>query len=151
MIKRTSKNIQKLAGIFPQVQRFFHNISIEVSKTGHFTIAQYRVLTLLEHYDKMTVNELKDHLNIAQSSASGLVDRLKQLGMIKSTHAVKDKRVTELSLTAKAKRIIQKRMSSMDEVYRNMMEPLDAGDQKKFIESFDTLLKLVEKIESKKK
>ena len=148
MAKKTEQNIQKLANIFPQIQRFFHNVSIEVSKTGAFTIAQFRVLSLLDHYGKMTINELKTQLNIAQSSASGLVDRLEQLGLIKRRAGEKDKRITELSLTFKAKRILQKKHKSMDDVYRNILEQMNNKDQKIFVESFENLMKLIEKMES---
>ena len=151
MSQKTDKNIQKLAFIFPQIQRFFHNVSIEVSKTGSFTIAQYRALTLLEHFGKMTVNDIKKHLNIAQSSASGLVERLEQLGLVKRNPGEKDKRVTELTLTAKAKKIMQKKITSMDEVYKNILEPLSGGDQKSFLQSFENMLKLVKKIEAGRK
>ena len=151
MNQKTDKNIQKLAFIFPQIQRFFHNVSIEVSKTGSFTIAQYRALTLLEHFGKMTVNDIKKHLNIAQSSASGLVERLEQLDMVKRNPGEKDKRVTELTLTAKAKKIMQKKITSMDEVYKNILEPLSGGDQKSFLQSFENMLKLVKKIEAGRK
>ena len=151
MSQKTDKNIQKLAFIFPQIQRFFHNVSIEVSKTGSFTIAQYRALTLLEHFGKMTVNDIKKHLNIAQSSASGLVERLEQLDLVKRNPGEKDKRVTELTLTAKAKKIMQKKITSMDEVYKNILEPLSGGDQKSFLQSFENMLKLVKKIEAGRK
>lgn len=147
MSKITEKNIQKLAGIFPEIQRFFHNVSIQVSKTGKFTIAQYRVLSLLEHFDKMTVNDLKNHLNIAQSSASGLVERLGQLGLIKKKSDPHDKRVTELTLTAKARRILGNKADSMEGVYRKILEPLSYKDQKIFLNSFEDLKNLIKKIE----
>ncbi len=150
MSKRTEKNIRQLAGIFPEIQRFFHNLSIRVSKTGEFTIAQYRVLSLLEHYDKMTVNDLKNRLNIAQSSASGLVERLDQLGLVKKRTDVQDKRVTEFTLTAKAKRILGKKADSMEEVYMKILDPLSDKDQKLFLESFENLKNLIKKIESVK-
>ena len=150
MSQRTEKNIQILAGIFPEIQRFFHNVSIQVSKTGEFTLAQYRVLSLLEHFEKMTVNDLKNHLNMAQSSASGLVERLEQLGLIKKKTDARDKRVTELTLTAKAKRILRKRADSMVGVYRKILGPLSYKDQKLFLDSFENLKNLIKKIESGK-
>ena len=148
MTRKTEKNIQKLTSIFPQIQRFFHSVSIEISKTGEFTIAQYRVLSLLEHFGKMTINDLKEQLNIAQSSASGLVDRLEQLELIKRNTGLKDKRVTELTLTAKAKKILRNKTDSMESVYRIILESLSNSDQKIFVESFENLLNLIKKIES---
>ncbi len=147
---KTDQNVKKLAAIFPRIQRFFHNISIEVSKTGEFTIAQYRALNLLDHSGQMTVNDLKTQLNIAQSSASGLVDRLEQLGLIKRKAGENDKRVTELNLSSKAKKILKKNNDSMDEVYKNILGQLDYNDQKLFIDSFKNLLNLIEKLESEK-
>ena len=149
MAKQLDKNIQKLGSIFPEIQRFFHNLSVEVSKTGDFTIAQYRVLSLMSHLGKMTVNDLKNHLNIAQSSASGIVDRLEQIHLLKRSISSTDKRVTELELTAKAKKILSQKVESMDNVYRKILESLDEGGQNEFINSFEKLLILVHKIEEK--
>jgi DNA-binding MarR family transcriptional regulator len=149
MAKQLDKNIQKLGSIFPEIQRFFHNLSVEVSKTGDFTIAQYRVLSLMSHFGKMTVNDLKNHLNIAQSSASGIVDRLEQIHLLKRSISSTDKRVTELELTAKAKKILSQKVESMDNVYRKILESLDEDGQNEFINSFEKLLILVHKIEEK--
>ena len=149
MAKKLDKNIQKLGSIFPEIQRFFHNLSAEVSKTGDFTIAQYRVLSLMSYFGKMTVNDLKNHLNIAQSSASGIVDRLEQIGLLKKSINSADKRVTELELTAKAKKILAQKVESMDNVYKKILESLNEDDQNEFINSFEKLLILVHKIEEK--
>jgi DNA-binding MarR family transcriptional regulator len=151
MSKQLDKNIQRLGSIFPEIQRFFHNISVEVSKTGDFTIAQYRVLSLLSQFGKMTVNDLKNHLHIAQSSASGIVDRLEQTGLLKRTVSNIDKRVTELELTYKAKNILAKKADSMENVYRKILESLNEKDQSDFIRSFENLLKHINKIEKKHK
>ena len=148
MSKKLETNIQKLGSVFPEIQRFFHNLSIEVSKTGEFTIAQYRVLSLLNHFGKMTVNDLKKHLNIAQSSASGIVDRLEQTGLLKKTAGSNDKRVTELELSAKAKKILSRKVELMDDVYRKILKSLNEKDQAEFVRSFETLFKLVQKIEA---
>ncbi len=148
MSKQLEINIQKLGSVFPEIQRFFHNLSIEVSRTGEFTIAQYRVLSLLNHFGKMTVNDLKKHLNIAQSSASGIVDRLEQTGLLKKTAGSDDKRVTELELSAKAKKILSRKVESMDNVYRKILEGLNEKDQAEFVRSFETLFELVQKIEA---
>ncbi len=148
MSKQLEINIQKLGSIFPEIQRFFHNLSIEVSKTGDFTIAQYRVLSLLNHFGKMTVNDLKKHLNIAQSSASGIVDRLEQTGLLKKTTGSNDKRITQLELSAKAKKILSRKIESMDKVYRKIFESLNEKDQAAFIKSFETLFMLVTKIKT---
>jgi len=149
MSNQTEKNIQRLGIIFPEIQRFFHNLSVEVSKTGDFTIAQYRVLSLLSHFGKMTVNDLKNHLNIAQSSASGIVDRLEQIGLLKRSTSITDKRVTQLELTGKAKKILLQNVESMDNVYKKILESLNEDDQNEMINSFEKLLQLIHKIEVK--
>ncbi len=118
MSKHLEKNIQRLGSIFPETQRLFHNISIEVSKTGDLTIAQYRVLSLLDHFGKLTVNDLKEQLNVAQSSASGIIDRLEQTGFVKKSVSEADKRVTFIELTPNAKNMLHSKMHSMEDVSR---------------------------------
>ena len=148
MNKNLQKNIESLGVIFPPIQRFFHNLSIEVSKTGEFTIAQFRVLSLLEHFGKMTINDLKEHLNIAQSSASGIVDRLEHIGYVKRGVDKNDKRITLLELTPRAKKMLTEKMSLMDNVYKKILEGLSEKEQKEFITLFEDMLKYIEKIET---
>ena len=148
MNKRPEINIARLEIIFPKLQRFFHNLSIEVSRTGEFTIAQYRVLSLLDYHGEMTVNQLKNHLKIAQSTASGIVDRLVQSGYLKKSTGENDKRITNISLTPKAKKLLGKKMYSMDKVYREILNNLEENDQSEFVLLFEKLMGYVEKIES---
>ncbi len=147
MKKQTKSDINKLAMIFPKLQRFFHNLSIEVSRTGDFTIAQYRVLSLLDYYGKMTVNQLKKHLKIAQSSTSGIADRLEQSGYLKKYSSDTDRRVAIIELTYKAKKLLNRKMYPLDKVYRNILDKLDEEEQKDFVALFEKLLFYVEKIE----
>ncbi len=149
MNKIPKYKVDKLEKIFPKLQRFFHNLSIEVSKTGEFTIAQYRVLSLIDQNEKLTVNQLKEHLGVAQSSTSGIVERLEQTGYVKKSVNNKDKRVIEIGLTPKAKRLLTSKKNYMNDVYKKMLSALNKKEQDQLMHSFEDLILCIEKIEDK--
>lgn len=149
MKKIPKYKVEKLEKIFPKLQRFFHNLSIEVSKTGEFTIAQYRVLSLIDQNEKLTINQLKEHLGVAQSSTSGIVERLEQTGYVKKSVNNKDKRVIEIGLTPKAKRLLTSKNYYMNDVYKKMLSALNKKEQDQLMQSFEDLILCIEKIEEK--
>ena len=102
MNKISEENIDRLAKIFPGIMHFFHNIAGQVSRVGEFSLAQYRVLMLLYSRGSLNINELKNELGIAQSSASGMIDRLMAQELVIRDKLPTDRRITVLKLTNKA-------------------------------------------------
>lgn len=143
-------NLQRLAKAFPPVMHLFHHLAGEFSKIGEFTLAQYRVLMLVYHRGPMSIKTLMRQLNIAQSSASGMVDRLVQQGLLQLQKDPADKRVTVFELSAPARLLLKKRMNAMKQVYRKVLEPLDAAQQEELISAFETILRLTTSPDSPK-
>jgi DNA-binding MarR family transcriptional regulator len=63
------------------------------------TVAQHRVLALLDEHGAATVTTLADHLGVDQSNASRHCSRLARLGLVDRTPAAHDGRAVEVRLT----------------------------------------------------
>ena len=130
---------------FLAVMHFFHRMTIDISRTSTLSLSQFRVLMVLHHYGPMNVNELKKKLNIAQSTASELIERLVQQQMLAKERSPEDKRKTLLVLTPRAKKLIRTQHNRSKNYYRNMFSKLDKSDQRRLVESFEQIQRIVEK------
>lgn len=68
------------------------------------TVAQHRVLVLLEERGGLSVNALADGLGVDQSNASRHCSRLARLGLVSRTRAAHDGRTVEVRLTPAGRR-----------------------------------------------
>lgn len=146
MSKRSfDQNVNELARTFTPLMHIFHHVAGQVSKVGEFSLAQYRVLMLIYHDGPISINDLKERLNIAQSSASEMVDRLVHQDFLRKEKSENDRRITLLHMTAKTERLLKERMKSMQTVYRKILEPLTQAEQKELVEASRLILQHLKK------
>jgi DNA-binding MarR family transcriptional regulator len=123
---------------------FFHNIASEASKGADLTLAQYRVLMLVKHRGAMSINDLRNQLSIAQSTASEMVDRMVQQNLLVRKKDPKDRRITLFKLSNKAEKILERRKDMMEDGYRKVLEPLSDNEQIELVEAFETILRIID-------
>jgi DNA-binding MarR family transcriptional regulator len=150
MIMKTvsAKNISRLSRAFIPMMHIFHNLASEVVKLTDFSLAQYRVIMLVYRYDSMSINDLKQTLNIAQSTASEMIDRLVRQKALKKQINPADRRITMFTLTPLARRKIDQHLASIGNIYHKILTPLGNQEQKKLLDAFETILSLLQKNES---
>jgi len=142
-----SKNIKRLSEAFPPVMHFFHHVAGQVSKIGEYSLAQYRVLMLLHHNEKMTVSDLHHALNTAQSTASEMVARLVQQGLVERHSDPQDGRKTVLKLSRKAKKDLLSRLDAMTDVYREILKNFREEEQEDLIRALEKIASILSKEE----
>ncbi len=145
MDKNLTTSLERFSNAFIPMMHFFHNIASEASKGADFTLAQYRVLMLVKHRGAMSINELRNQLNIAQSTASEMVDRLVQQNLLLREKALNDKRITLFKLSKKAEKILERRRDLMEDCYRKVLKPLSPGEQIDLVEALETIVKIIQK------
>lgn len=139
----TATTHERFIKAFIPIMHFFHNIASSMSRGTDFSLAQYRVLMLVNHRGPMSINELRTNLNIAQSTASEMVDRLVQLKLLVREKSPSDRRVTIFRLTSKAEKAIQARLQTAQEGLKKVLEPYSQMEQQEFIEAFETIHRLI--------
>lgn len=147
MNESITENVRRFSSAFRAVMHTFHSLSMTASKTAHFSLAQYRVLMLVYHRKSMTLNELKNALSVAQSSASEMVKRLVQLRHLRKEKDLADGRITRFHLTARTEKLIEKQMSGMTEVYQKVLEPLTSAEKDQLVQAFETIQALLQKVQ----
>ena len=144
MDKNFTTNLERFANAFIPMMHFFHNIASEASKGADLTLAQYRVLMLVKHRGAMSINDLRNQLSIAQSTASEMVDRMVQQNLLARKKDPKDRRITLFKLSKKAEKILERRKDMMEDGYRKVLEPLSDNEQIELVEAFETILRIID-------
>jgi DNA-binding MarR family transcriptional regulator len=145
MDSNLTNNLERFSNAFIPMMHFFHNIASEASKGADFTLAQYRVLMLVRHREAMSINDLRNQLRIAQSTASEMVDRLVQQSLLLKEKDLKDKRITLFKLSKKGEKILERRKDIMKDGYRKVLEPLTDNEQIELVEALETIVKIIQK------
>ncbi len=138
-------NIFRLGNAFLPIMHVFHQLAGEVVRLTDFSLAQYRLLMLVFRYEPLSVNELKKNLNIAQSSASEMINRLVRQKLLHREKDPADRRITRISLTPRTRKILQNHTASMQNIYRKILDPLTPKEQLQLVQAFETILVLLQK------
>ena len=81
---------------------------------GSLSIVHLHVLTILEEAGSLPMGKLADALDVSVASATGIVDRMEQRGLVERRHGPDDRRVVLVHPTAAGLRVF----SDMDEMRR---------------------------------
>ncbi len=144
MSNNLDENLSRFSSAFLPIMHMFHHLAGEVVKLTDFSLAQYRVLMLVHRRESMSINELKNSLNIAQSSASEMIDRLVQQNLLLKEKSAQDRRITIFKLAPKTRKVLQGHLASIENIYRKILEPLSEEEQKQLVEAFETVLFLMQ-------
>ena len=83
----------------------------------------------------MTISELGEHLGLAHSTVSGLVDRLERDGWTVRRKCDTDRRQNRIQLTAKSQQLFQDRAESATDFWHQTIGQLTAEEQEELIKS----------------
>ncbi len=139
------ENLARLSQAFLPIMHIFHHLAGQVVKLTDFSLAQYRVVMLVYRSGSMSITQLKQSLNIAQSTASEMIDRLVQQKVLYREKDPGDRRITLFKLTPPTRRMIEEHLISMENIYRKILDPLTTTEQDKLVGSFETILTILQK------
>jgi DNA-binding MarR family transcriptional regulator len=66
---------------------------------GSLSLVHLHVLTTLETEGPLPMSHLADALDVSVASATGIVDRMEQRGLVERRHSATDRRVVQVHLT----------------------------------------------------
>src|SRR3982074_2968964 len=90
---------ERLAEIFTSLQRcFILNLSKELSR-GNVSFPQYCLLGFLREQKELTMSEIAQRMGHSTAGATGLIDRLENLGHVRRTHGRDDRRKVLVQIT----------------------------------------------------
>jgi len=88
------------------------------------SMAQLNIMYTLERTGEMTMSRLADVLNVSDSNATGLIDRLEERGFIERTRVPEDRRIVLVRLTEAGRGMLEEVDALSDELLRSVLDRL---------------------------
>ena len=89
------------------------------------SMAQLNILHTLLRGGELPMSRLAELLNVSDSSATGLVDRMEERGFIERTRVPTDRRVVLVRITADGARILEENDALTDGLMRDVLSRLE--------------------------
>jgi DNA-binding MarR family transcriptional regulator len=130
---------ERLADIFTVLQRcFILNLSKELSR-GNVSFPQYCLLGFLREQKELTMSAIAQRMGHSTAAATGLIDRLENLGHVRRMHAKDDRRKVLVQITASGAALVSEVREDMISNLLKMMEVLDPGEQKTWLQIYEKI------------
>lgn len=147
--KADSTDIDKLSHqVYLNLQKIFRCLNIGRGmqvKRLPITITQMRVLSLFNEREVISISDISRSLGMSLQSATNLVCRLEQLDYLERTKNQKDKRVSDVRLTAKGKKRQEMFRYGEIETVKMLLKRLNAVESKVLNETLNGVALLFEK------
>jgi len=121
---------ERLADIFIVLQRtFVLNLSKDLIR-GRLSFPQFLLLSfLVQDSDPVTMTEVSRRMQHTTAAATGLVDRLEKLGLVRRQQGPKDRRKVFVSISTKGVELVQEIRQDMVKNLLRLMGYLDESEQ----------------------
>lgn len=157
--RKTNIRAQKIISLFPKIMAsimVFHqehvifgkngnglprqrNSTKSAKNCGNLTFNQYLALIFIHELKECSVNELAAKMNIAQSTASLLIDRLVKAGLVHRDIYTKDRRRMVVNLSHSGKDMIERCTDFLRQSYGKIISVLDEREQQILQDGFEKL------------
>lgn len=113
--------LDQLDGVFGRFGRLTRK---PWAKAMELTFGQYALLKHLYLQGRMTMGDLANELDITMAGATGMVDRLLQVGLVERYRSEQDRRLVHVDLSAKGRQKIQQLQETRQQYIRSLLIPL---------------------------
>lgn len=131
---------EKLADIFTVLQRrFILNLSKELSR-GNVSFPQYFLLGYLVQQKVLTMSEIAKKMGHTTAAATGLVDRLENLGYARRAHSKADRRKIQVQITDRGVALVARIREDMVNNLCKMMDVLNPDEQRMWLQIYEKII-----------
>src|SRR5512147_1833993 len=89
------------------------------------SMAQVHIMYTIQRHGEMTMSQLADVLNVSDSNATGLVDRMEERGLVVRDRVPEDRRVVVVKTTEAGQRLLSEVDALSDEILRSVLGRLE--------------------------
>jgi DNA-binding MarR family transcriptional regulator len=114
------------------------------SAEDDLTLSQASVLATLERHGRLAMSEVAAHERISKPSATGIVGRLVDKGLVERAPDPDDARSSIVTITPEGLRLLNRRRRQRTEYLARRIDALDAGDRAVLERAVPLLEKIVE-------
>lgn len=137
--QRMRQDAERLADICTDLQRtFMLNVSKELNR-GNISFPQYFLLGFLSKKTEFSMTEIAKKMGHTTAAATGLVDRLENLGHVQRFHAKDDRRKILVQITESGSKIVAEVRDDMINNLLKIMEFLDDDEQRAWLRIYEKI------------
>lgn len=89
------------------------------------SMAQLHVMNLLERHGEMPMNRLAEMIDVSDSNATGLIDRVEERGFVERIRVPADRRMVMVRLTPAGLQMLDQLEAIREEILRRVLDQLD--------------------------
>ncbi|ADI82877.1 MarR family transcriptional regulator [Geobacter sulfurreducens] len=141
------EQIERIAQLYPVIMRVMGRIRSLVHDGMDLTYNQYKMLLTIYDKGSCPLNLLARELGIAMSSASEMVERLVNLGIVYRAVDEDNRRQVIIYTTDRGEELIRELRHGIVENYRQLFARLPEGDQERLATAFETIADVLGKLE----
>lgn len=131
--------IERLADIIMMMQRcFVQHLSEELSR-GQVSFPQYFLLAHISSSESLSMTEIAEKMTHTTAAATGLVDRLENLGYLQRNHASDDRRKVLVRITRKGLALVEKIRRDIIEKLSVVTGILEPQEQKTWLHIYEKI------------
>lgn len=137
---RTDADGNRILNSIRQLVRALRLYDREAQTKHGISAAQTFVLHVLNDEEGLSLNEVAERTATDQSSASVVVQRLVDAGLVSRTSREDDRRHVQLKLTAQGRKVVRKAPPPAQQRILQAVATLSARDRKAFAASFEAFV-----------
>lgn len=121
------------------MRRFLRRQTKEIARYD-ISPAQMLILDILNHKNSMRMGELAKYLSVSLPATTGIVDRLMKLGLVVRANSPVDRRVVNIDIAAKGKKIVKECRQAKQRTIIEIFGGLSEADRDKYLEILRKIL-----------
>ncbi|MDD3375281.1 MAG: MarR family transcriptional regulator [Candidatus Omnitrophica bacterium] len=137
-MNKKGKIAKEILEIFPA---FIKKINQGMTKTGEIPSAQMSAIMILADKNQCTLGRLSKDMGVTAPTATGIVDRLYKSGYVKRIRSQEDRRIVNITLTAKGKKAKKNIHKMATQRWRVISNILSLKDQEMHIRILKKIVK----------
>jgi DNA-binding MarR family transcriptional regulator len=137
------EKIERIAQLYPAIMRVMGRIRSTVHEGMDLSYNQFKMLLTIYDKGNCSLNLLAGELNIAMSSASEMVEKLVNLGLVTRSVDVESRRRVVIFTTDKGEELIRDLRRGIVDSYRTMLGRLPEKDQERLVGALETLVDIL--------
>lgn len=140
------ERIERIAQLYPVLMRVMGRIRTTVHDGMDLSYNQYKMLLTIYDKGNCPLNVLAGELNIAMSSASEMVDRLVNLGLVYRAVDDTNRRRVVIYTTATGEELIREIRRGIVANYGVLLGRLPDEDQERLVKALETITEILGKL-----
>jgi DNA-binding MarR family transcriptional regulator len=130
---------ERLSHIILEMQRFFLLHLCKQLAPGNVSFPQFFLLAALDLKEILTMSAIAQKMGHTTAAASGLVDRLENLGYVVRSSAPEDRRKVMVCITGKGSALVRRIREEMVGNVMKVMTHLTPGEQKAWLQIYSKI------------